>query len=34
MNKQSFKNDATVVGSWDGGQGGGAMIWVDHLTGH
>jgi concanavalin A-like lectin/glucanase superfamily protein/Big-like domain-containing protein len=31
--KQSTKVDAGVVGSWVGSQGGGAMIWVDHLTG-
>ena len=32
--KQSAKVDVGVVGSWVGGQGGGAMIWVDHITGH
>ena len=32
--KQSSKRDVAVVGSWDGGQGGGAMIWVDHISGH
>ena len=31
--KQSTKVDVGVVGSWVGGQGGGAMIWVDHLAG-
>jgi Concanavalin A-like lectin/glucanases superfamily/Bacterial Ig-like domain/Bacterial Ig domain len=34
VRKDTFKNDAAVVGAWDAGQGGGAMIWVDHLTGH
>ena len=28
--KQSTKVDVGVVGAWVGGQGGGAMIWVDH----
>jgi fibronectin type 3 domain-containing protein len=31
--KQSTKLDVGVVGSWVGSQGGGAMIWIDHLTG-
>jgi len=32
--KQSTKIDVGVVGSWDGSQGGGAMIWIDHISGH
>jgi Concanavalin A-like lectin/glucanases superfamily/Bacterial Ig-like domain/Bacterial Ig domain len=32
--KQSTKVDAAIVGSWNGGQGGGPMIWVDHVSGH
>ena len=32
--KQSSKKDATVLGSWVGGAGAGAMIWVDHVSGH
>jgi fibronectin type 3 domain-containing protein len=31
--KQSTKVDVGVVGSWVGSQGGGAMIWIDHLSG-
>ena len=31
--KQSTKLDVGVVGSWVGSQGGGAMIWVDHVNG-
>jgi chitodextrinase len=31
--KQSAKKDVGILGSWVGSQGGGAMIWVDHLTG-
>jgi hypothetical protein len=31
VNKASAKKDVAVVGTWDGG---GPMIWVDHVTGH
>jgi hypothetical protein len=31
--KQSSKKDVGVVGTWVGSQGGGAMIWIDHLSG-
>jgi fibronectin type 3 domain-containing protein len=31
--KQSTKVDAGIVGTWVGNQGGGAMLWIDHLTG-
>ncbi len=32
--KQSAKVDVGVVGSWTAARRGGAMIWVDHITGH
>jgi chitodextrinase len=32
--KQTSKVDVGVVGTWAAGQGGGAMIWVDHVSGH
>src|SRR5439155_17421681 len=32
VNKQTTKTDVGVVGSWTGS--GGAMIWVDHVSGH
>jgi fibronectin type 3 domain-containing protein len=31
--KQTTKVDVGVVGSWVGSQNGGAMIWIDHLSG-
>jgi fibronectin type 3 domain-containing protein len=31
--KQTSKVDVGVVGSWVGSQNGGAMIWIDHLSG-
>jgi hypothetical protein len=31
VNKGSARKDEAVVGTWDGG---GPMIWVDHVTGH
>jgi fibronectin type 3 domain-containing protein len=31
--KQTNKLDVGIVGSWVGSQGGGAMLWIDHLTG-
>ncbi len=34
VRKQTAKVDVAVVGSWAGGQNGGPMIWVDHVTGH
>jgi chitodextrinase len=32
--KQSAQMDKAVLGSWQGDQGGGAMIWIDHVSGH
>jgi hypothetical protein len=34
VKKQSSRGDAAIVGTWIGTQGGGPMLWVDHLTGH
>jgi hypothetical protein len=34
VNKQSGKTDTGVIGTWAAGQSGGAMIWIDHLSGH
>jgi fibronectin type 3 domain-containing protein len=31
--KQTSKLDVGIVGTWVGSQGGGAMLWIDHLTG-
>ena len=31
--KQTTKLDVGIVGTWVGNQGGGAMLWSDHLTG-
>jgi fibronectin type 3 domain-containing protein len=31
--KQTTKLDVGIVGSWVGNQGGGAMLWIDHLSG-
>src|SRR3954447_762961 len=28
------KNDVAVVGTWNGSQNGGPMLWIDHLVSH
>ena len=33
VKKRTDKMDAALIGSWVSAQGGGAMIWVDHLAG-
>ena len=32
--KQTTKRDVGVVGTWSATQGGGAMIWIDHVNGN
>jgi chitodextrinase len=34
VNKTGTKNDVAIVGTWDWPQGGGPMLWVDHIAGH
>ena len=34
VRKQTAKKDVALLGTWVGFQGGGPMIWVDHLAGH
>jgi Concanavalin A-like lectin/glucanases superfamily/Bacterial Ig domain/Bacterial Ig-like domain/Fibronectin type III domain len=34
VKKSTTAKDTGVLGSWDGNQTGGPMIWVDHISGH
>ena len=34
MNKSTAKSDVGIVGTWNAGQNGGPMLWVDHILNH
>jgi fibronectin type 3 domain-containing protein len=34
VDKQTSKVDTGIVGTWNGNQNGGPMLWVDHISGH
>ncbi len=34
VNKSTAKSDVGIVGTWNAGQNGGPMLWVDHILNH